>query len=421
MGTIPENLNVHSVVTAARSSVSSGGLLFLRILCFLGLFSCYTGMAWALEPVTSSAAVNAMLKNMHSGQITTPQMRIERGTASVIPNRSDARKNVAPHGIRHSQPSIQRASAAPLTRTLRERGITTGLKTRHNTVVPQGDARGTRIAVPKLSPVPIKSSALGFRPAVKAKALYCLDCSSNKILFAENTSEPLPIASITKLITAMIVIEEMELEKVLEVPQDIPLVERHVVGLKPGDLLSVNDLLHGMLIESGNDCAEVLARAYPKGGRDGFIAAMNRKAAALGASTMTFFTPSGLDMKVTLGRKEGMYLEARKANTASAEEVASIAREAFKNKLISRISSTKSYTMRTRNSTPRDYPLVSNDKLLSRNLPVIGAKTGYTNQAGRCIVVLFKDKDKEHMVVVLNTPHHFKAAEKVYRWANKPL
>lgn len=395
--------------------------MLLRILCFLGLFSCYAGVACALEPSTSSSAVNAMLKNMHSGQIATPQVRIEKGAAAVTPNRADTRKNLAPHGIRHNQPSIQRASAVPLTQTLRERALAPGLKARRDGAVPQGDAHGTRIPVPKLSPVSIKSPSSGFRPQVKAKALYCLDCSSNKILFAENTSEPLPIASITKLITAMIVLEEMELEKVLEVPQDITLVERHVVGLKPGDLLSVKDLLHGMLIESGNDCAEVLARAYPKGGRDGFIAAMNRKAVALGASTTTFFTPSGLDMKVTLGRKEGMYLEARKANTASAEEVASIAREAFKNELICKISSTKSYTMRTRNSTPRDYPLVSNDKLLNRNLPVMGAKTGYTNQAGRCIVVLFKDKGKEHMVVVLNTPHHFKAAERVYRWANKPL
>jgi D-alanyl-D-alanine carboxypeptidase (penicillin-binding protein 5/6) len=54
-------------------------------------------------------------------------------------------------------------------------------------------------------------------------------------------------------------------------------------------------------------------------------------------------------------------------------------------------------------------------------LPVVGAKTGYTNLAGKCIVALFKDKDKEHMVVVLNSPNHFKTAEKVYRWAQKPL
>ncbi len=94
---------------------------------------------------------------------------------------------------------------------------------------------------------------------------------------------------------------------------------------------------------------------------------MNKKAADLGASRTVFYTPSGLDMKMTLGRKDGNYLESRKANAASAEDVAAIARAAFKNPLISGISSTRTYTMRTRNSTPRDYALVSNDKLLARN------------------------------------------------------
>ncbi len=81
----------------------------------------------------------------------------------------------------------------------------------------------------------------------------------------------------------------------------------------------------------------------------------------------------------------------------------------------------KSYTMQTRNQTPRDYRVVSNDKLLNKNLPVAGAKTGFTNKAGRCIVALFSAQQKEHVVVVLNSPQHFKAAEKIYRWACKAL
>jgi len=259
------------------------------------------------------------------------------------------------------------------------------------------------------------------RPAVQAKALMCLDCSSNKVMLAKNTTEPLPIASITKLLTAMIVIDEMNLDSVLEVPDDIKQVERHVVGIRAGDLLTVRDLLHGMLIESGNDCAEVLARGYSKGGRVAFIAAMNERAARLGAARTTIYTPSGLDMKFLLGRKEGRSLSARKPNIATAEEVALIAREAFKYPMIREISSTKSHTMRTRNTPSRDYALASNDKLLHRNLPVAGAKTGFTGMAGKCIVALFKDDKRDYMVVVLNTAHHFKAAERIYRWACKAM
>lgn len=264
-----------------------------------------------------------------------------------------------------------------------------------------------------------RATILAPKPPVRAKAMFCMDCSSNKVMLAKNTSEPLPIASITKLLTAMVVIDNMNLDSVLEVPDDIKQVERHVVGLRAGDLLTVRDLLHGMLIESGNDCAEVLARGYPKGGRAGFISAMNRKAGLLHASQTTIYTPSGLDMKFLLGRKDGRSLATRKPNTATAEEVAVIAREAFKYPLIREISSMKSYTMRTRNQPARDYPLASNDRLLHKNLPIAGAKTGYTGMAGKCIVALFKDQKSDYIVVVLNTPHHFKAAERIYRWACK--
>ncbi len=258
----------------------------------------------------------------------------------------------------------------------------------------------------------------GSKPHVRAKAMFCLDCSSDKIMLAQNIDTPLPIASITKLLTALVVIEQMDLDRVLEVPADITQVERHRVGLRPGDLLTVRDILHGMLIESGNDCAEVLARAYPKGGRDGFMVAMNRRAAQIGATHTNLYTPSGLDMKIALGRKGGRCLEARRSNTASAEDVALIAREAFRHPIIRKIAAMRNFTMRTHNAIPHDYVLRSNDKLLAKNLPVAGAKTGYTNAAGRCIVALFKDKNKERVVVVLNTPHHFKAAERIYRWAS---
>jgi D-alanyl-D-alanine carboxypeptidase len=274
-----------------------------------------------------------------------------------------------------------------------------------------------KVAAKPSSPGP-KALLAAAKPRVQAKAMFCQDCSSDKVMLAENVSEPLPIASITKLLTAMIVLEEMKLDQVLPVPTDIDQVERHKVGLRPEDRLTVRDLLHGMLIASGNDCAEVLARAYPKGGKAGFMVAMNRRARQIGAARADLHTPSGLDMKITLGRKDGRDLEARRPNIASAKDVALIAREAFRHPLIRKIAALKTYTMQTRNATPRDYRLASNDKLLAKNLPVAGAKTGFTNAAGRCIVALFKDEKKEHVIVVLNSPQHFKAAEKIYRWAS---
>ena len=259
-------------------------------------------------------------------------------------------------------------------------------------------------------------------PRVQAKAMCCLDCNSEKMILAKNVSEPLPIASITKLLTAMIAIDYMDLNQVVEVPADIVEVPPHKIGLRPGDRFTVKDLLYGLLIESGNDCAEALARAYPRGGRRAFIAAMNRRLRILGASSdAAMYTPSGLDMKVTLGRKGGRILESTKTNVASVKDVAIIARAAFHYPLISEISGTKTYRITTRNQTPRTYRLVSNIKLLHTKLPLAGAKTGFTNLAGRCIVALFKDHQRETMVVVLNSPRHFKAAERIYRWSCKGL
>ena len=256
-------------------------------------------------------------------------------------------------------------------------------------------------------------------PSVRAKALLCIDCSSNEVLLDKNSQQPLPIASITKLVTAMVVIDQMDLDQVCEAPKDIRKIEKHVVGIRPGERIRVRDLLHGLLIESGNDCAEMLARFYPKGGRLGFLAAMKKKAQEIGATKTQFYTPSGLDIKSPARNSDTDGRFARLSNTASAQDVALIARRAFAYPLIRQIARMKTYTFRTLNANSREYHLVSNDKLLERDLPVEGAKTGYTDAAGKCIVALFNDKGKERLVVVLNTHRHFSAAEKIYRWASQ--
>jgi D-alanyl-D-alanine carboxypeptidase len=388
-----------------------------------------TGNALALEPIQSANSFQDMVTNVSHGKAVLAQPKVQavkpsdagrqRQGAALIKSRSSAK-----------QPSSQAAAVrerygpvpayAPANPAVPNPiGKTRNLSGLARPEQPSKGATARQAKIAGTASLPASRPALASpRPRVKAKAMYCLDCSSDKEILAQNISEPLPIASITKLLTAIVVIEEMKLDQILEVPADIDEVERHKVGLRPGDQLSARDLLHGMLIASGNDCAEVLARAYPKGGKAGFMVAMNRRASQIGASHTALHTPSGLDMKITLGSKEGRNLEARRPNTASAKDVALIAREAFKHPLIRQIAAMKTYTMRTHNAIPRDYVLASNDKLLAKNLPVAGAKTGFTNAAGRCIVALFKDQKKEHVVVVLNSPQHFKAAEKIYRWAS---
>lgn len=383
----------------------------------------------ALEPNYSHTSFEAMVGGASSpvapkasvARPVKPQAYLKKAPsriASIGPRQSDGQlhqRPSAPVTTRVHKPSsvpeAKQASAPTVAgRTARvPKGSSTasGL-TRTSMMVQSPAVSGTTSVAPKPA-----------RPGVKAKAMLCVDCASNQVRLAENTATPLPIASLTKLVTAMIVIDEMDQDKVLQVPVDIKGVERHIVGIKPGDLLSVKDLLYGLLVSSGNDCAEVLARAYPKGGRKGFVVAMNRRAKEIGATNTVLHSPSGLDTKVEGEVESAIEPTAKVYNTASAEDVALIARHAFTYPLITKISGTKTYTMRTRNPKPKDYRIASNDKLLHRGLPIAGAKTGYTDAAGKCIVALFKDQKKEHLVVLLNTPRHFNAAERIYRWASK--
>jgi len=373
-----------------------------------------------------------MVKRIGTGKPVVPQLQSQ--PTPITPNprstvqfkqttnqpKQPAIRNVAPVTMKPATPA---SSSSP-----KNGGLPRSVPSNEKTVSLAAKPVSPAAATPKmnmLKTTPALHKTYGqfnsYGPRVKAKAMMCVDCSSNKIMIADNASEPLPIASITKLLTAMVVIDEMDLNQIVEVPSDITEVEPHKIGIRPGDMFSVRDLLHGMLIASGNDCAEVLARAYPKGGRLDFMSRMRKKAAEIGASRVSLYTPSGLDVKMALGKKDGRTLEARKPNTASAEDVAAIARKAFAYPLISSIAQMKTYTMRTRNPVPRDYNVANNDRLLHKNLPIAGAKTGFTNKAGKCIVALFKDQQKEHMIVVLNSPQHFKAAEKIYRWACKAL
>lgn len=371
----------------------------LRIIVVTGLILTFAGLSQAMEPVKAGNSVDELMAAVGGkSPVDTSGYKPQRAVKSPKGPTDMPRAKLS--SVNNRIETTSRSSLRP---------VGTVAKPSHGN---RPFSRPAAAAAPLNSPL---------KPNVKAKALFCVDCSSNKVMLAENISQPLPIASITKLLTAMTVLDNFKLDQVIEVPGDITEVEKHNVGIRPGDSFTVRDLLHGMLIESGNDCAETLAGAYTKGGRDGFVTAMNAKAARLGAINARLFTSSGLDMKMIIGKKHGRILETRRPNTASASEVALIARNAFKNPVISEISSMKRYTMHSRSVSARDYPLFSNDRLLSKDLPVAGAKTGYTNMAGRCIVALFKHENAEHMVVVLNTLHHFKAAERIYRWANRHM
>ncbi len=250
---------------------------------------------------------------------------------------------------------------------------------------------------------------------VQAKAFYCVDLGKNQTLLARNPDKKLPIASLTKLVTALVTLDHMPLDRKLIVPDHIKRVPKSVVGLKPRDTLTVNELLHGLLISSGNDCAETLACAFA-GGKEKFVQAMNKKAKALGATSTFFYTPSGLDRKVARD-KEAKNGGEVVSNLSTARDIARIARVAFSNSKIRHICRTKAYVLPS--ATQRKGYLVRNtNKLLRDNLPVIGGKTGYTSRAGHCLATELAPGGKDiFLIVVLGSPDHFGDTRLVYRKA----
>jgi len=263
-----------------------------------------------------------------------------------------------------------------------------------------------------------KKRSARVKHGVRAKAVYCVNLASNRTLVARNPDRQLPVASLTKLITALVTLDHMPLKKKVRVPANIKKVPKSVVGLKPRDLVSVNALLHGLLMGSGNDCAETLACAFP-GGRSKFVAAMNVKARAMGARRTLFYTPSGLDRKMVV-KRNGKRRVKVKSNVSTAREIARIARRAFANPTIRRICLKKNYVMSGAKSR-RGYPVRNTNKLLRDRLPIKGGKTGYTSRAGHCLATKFTPGRNIFLIVVLGSPDHFRDTRLVYRKALKKV
>jgi D-alanyl-D-alanine carboxypeptidase len=245
---------------------------------------------------------------------------------------------------------------------------------------------------------------------VQAKAVYCVNVKNKETLIARNPDKLLPVASLTKLVTALVALDHMPLDRKVTVPGNTKKIPKSVVGLKPGDRVTVTDLLHGLLISSGNDCAETLAHAFP-GGRAELVRAMNRKVRGMGTRHTVFYNPSGLDIKAPRS-KEGDVSGPVRANLSTAREMALIARVAFSNKTIRNICRKKSYVMTSANHN--GYRIKTTNRLLRYNLPVIGGKTGYTSLAGHCLASEFTPGRDVFVIVVLGSPDHFRDTRLVY-------
>jgi serine-type D-Ala-D-Ala carboxypeptidase (penicillin-binding protein 5/6) len=228
-----------------------------------------------------------------------------------------------------------------------------------------------------------------------ARALVLLDAADGRVLLARHEHRPLPIASLTKVMTAVLAVRGGHLSQELRIRRQWLGIGGSSIYLVPRQRITVRMLLYGLLMVSGNDAANVLA-TYRAGSVPSFVEAMNAEARRLGLDDTRFSSPSGL-----LDR----------GNRSTAWDVADLARYLLEQPLLAEITRTKTLP------APHHVTWVNHNRLLFRYAGANGMKTGYTDVSGPCLVASATRRGRTLIAVVLHAKRdEFTVAERMLDW-----
>jgi D-alanyl-D-alanine carboxypeptidase (penicillin-binding protein 5/6) len=250
-----------------------------------------------------------------------------------------------------------------------------------------------------VSPIPEKALNYQGISSSSSAALF-VDVASGEILFEKNKDKRLPMASTTKLMTALVAVSETEPSDLVTVPAYKTLPLDTTMGVSTGDKLRVSELLHGLLIESGADAALALSN-HIGGTEERFVAMMNERAAKLGLTDTQFTNSIGHD-------ENGHY--------STATDLVKLSRIVLSNPLIAEIVAKPTYTA-TSESGKKYY--LSNTNILLGGNTFVGVKTGTTYAAGQCLISLYKEGEKEIIGVVLGSSDRFYETKGIIDWTKR--
>lgn len=225
------------------------------------------------------------------------------------------------------------------------------------------------------------------KPSINASAAIAIDTVSGRILYEKNAFTKKPMASTTKVMTAIIAIENNDLNDIVKISKKAASTGGSSVHLKEGQEIKLEELLYGLMLASGNDAAVAIAE-HTSGNIQDFAKLMNAKATELGAFNTNFITPHGLD-------NEGHY--------STAYDMAIITRYALKNPIIAKLVSTQSKYMTFTDGSGRN--LNNTNALLSSYSGANGVKTGYTALAGKCLIGSATRNNWQIISVVFGEPN----------------
>jgi D-alanyl-D-alanine carboxypeptidase (penicillin-binding protein 5/6) len=234
-------------------------------------------------------------------------------------------------------------------------------------------------------------------PVLTANAIYVFDPDSGTEIYQKNSTDRFYPASTTKLMTALVALSAYNLDEVLTVKSAGDALGQSI-HLSAGDKLTFENLLYGLLVDSGNDAAVVIAENFP-GGYTQFISRMNQKVRELNLKSTHFTNVTGLF---------------NSDHYTSAADLTLIAREAIGNATIRKIVATKNVTF-TDITGSKKFILESTNKLLDID-GVKGLKTGWTPESGECLVTLVTRDGKSVLITLLSSTDRFGESAKLINW-----
>lgn len=217
---------------------------------------------------------------------------------------------------------------------------------------------------------------------IESDAAVVIDYNTGRVLFEKNANEKHKMASLTKIMTSILLVENCSLDELIEVPAEATYIGGSTVGLKKGDKVTAKALLYGMLLPSGNDCAYTVALHIGKT-IENFADLMDKKALEMGITDTNFSNPHGLD---------------NDEHYTSAKSMAIITKYALNNKYINEIVQTESATINFGSFTKT---LNNTNALLRTYSKADGVKTGFTNGANRCLSASATEGDLRLIAIIL--------------------
>lgn len=237
-------------------------------------------------------------------------------------------------------------------------------------------------------------------PYINARCAIAIDSKTKLVLFEKDSSAVVPMASTTKIITALVALKYGDLDKKVEISEKASKIRGSTVGYKKGEMISIKELLYGLMLRSGNDAAIAIAEGI-SGSIDEFCKLMNEYAVEIGLLDTHFESPHGLDSA---------------NHYTTAYDLALITAKAKEINEFNRIVASKDIDAATFGFTRNFHNI---NKILWQIPEANGVKTGYTGQAGKCLVSSIVYNGKDIIIVVLNSNSRWKETKKIYDYVVK--